>query len=331
MGELIPFKSGIPAHLKSVDTSINNGVIALAGGGIPPTLSIKGKQFAIVRGDERKLLANPNDPESPATYVDAVLIRIATNYSKTYYNQSYEEGVAGSPDCSSINGITPDTRIAAPVSRNCQTCPNHIWGSGKDGKGRRCRDSVRVAVAARTDLEDVLLLSVPPASIRVLSEYTNELNRRGLAYNTVLTKISFGPESTPKLVLTARAFLDEEDYAKAKESYDSDMTRAIIGLNPAVDHDETETASAPAVEKITAEKAAAIVDAATKKAPAKKPVVVDEDAEAEAEFIPAKKKAPAKKPVVVDEDAEDEAPPTKVKKTDSLVSDLDALLDSFDD
>jgi len=209
MSNIIPFDGGkLPAYLAKTNIAqLNADLTSHAGGGFP-VISIKGKVFAVVRDGERKVLPNPKDPDSPATSIDVVMLKVNKGTSKVFYAKGYTEGSEGvKPDCFSNEGIKPDASIEAPQSKTCATCKWNQWGSkiGENGsKGKACQDSVRMAVATPNLVNDPYLLRVPPASIRSLGEYGQMLAKRGVAYNMVVTKVGFDMEApTPKLYVQA--------------------------------------------------------------------------------------------------------------------------------
>jgi hypothetical protein len=236
MSTLIPFESGnLPSYLKNVDLSqFNNDLTAHASSGFP-SLSIKGKVFAIVRDGERTILPNPKDPDSPATSIDAVLVKANKGTSKVFYANGYDEsGESKKPDCFSNDGVKPDASVEAPQSKGCALCPNNQWGSkvGDKGssKGKACQDSVRMAIAAADMINDPMLLRVPPASIRALGEYGKMLDKRGVSYNMVVTKIGFDMESpTPKLTFKPVGLLSEDAYNEVQMVIASDTVQNILG------------------------------------------------------------------------------------------------------
>lgn len=237
MSNIIPFDGDnvrLPAYLKKVDiAALNADLTSHAGGGFP-VISIKGKVFTEVRNGERTIIPNPKDPDSPASYIEVVIIKANKNNSKVWYAAGYDEkSEQKKPDCYSPDGITPAADSANRQSKTCATCKRNVWGSkitdaGK--KAKECQDSVRLAVAKPDLLEDPYLLRVPPASIRVLGEYGQMLAKRGVAYNMVVTRVSFDPaEATPKLVLKPTGLLPEDGYAKVQEMIDTDVVKNILG------------------------------------------------------------------------------------------------------
>jgi hypothetical protein len=295
---IIPFdgSKNLPAFLKQVDISaLNSDLTSHAGGGFP-VISIKGKVFAVVRDGDREIMMNPLDPDSAATSLDVVLLKANKGTSKVFYLKGYDKDTSEGqkPDCYSADGVEPAADSQNKQSKKCATCAHNQWGSriSEKGatKGKACSDTVRMAVAAAGQLNDPMLLRVPPASIKALGEYGQSLAKRGVGYNMVVTKVSFDiTAESPKLSFKPIGFLDDAGWAEVQEIAASDIVTNILGANPA------------AVEAVADEPVAAPVKAK----PA--PVVVEEVEEAPApKAEPVKAKAPAKaKPAPVVEDEVD--------------------------
>lgn len=292
---IIPFdgSKNLPAFLKQVDISaLNSDLTSHAGGGFP-VISIKGKVFAVVRDGDREVLMNPLDPESAATSLDVVLIKANKGTSKVFYLKGYDKDTSEGqkPDCYSADGIEPAADSQNKQAKKCATCAHNQWGSriSEKGatKGKACSDTVRMAVAAAGQLNDPMLLRVPPASIKALGEYGQSLAKRGVGYNMVVTKVSFDiTAESPKLSFKPIGFLDDAGWAEVQEIAASDIVNNILGANPVA----VETAvEAPAAAPVKAKPAPtadeevhevpepAPVAAKPKAAPKAKPAPVVED------------------------------------------------------
>ena len=247
---IIPFDQGgkLPAYLKSFNVAeLNSDLTAHAGGGFP-VISIKGKVFAIVRDGERTVLPNPKDPESPATAIDVVLLKANKGTSKVFYLKGYDKDTSEGqkPDCYSADGIEPAADAQNKQSKKCATCPHNQWGSRVtekgNSKGKACADTVRMAVAAAGQLNDPMLLRVPPASIKGLGEYGQMLAKRGVGYNMVVTKVAFDMDAeSPKLTFKPVGFLDDAAFGEVQEIVGSDLVSNILGASPVPAAIETAT------------------------------------------------------------------------------------------
>lgn len=284
---IIPFDSGsnLPSFLKKVDiASLNSDLTAHAGGGFP-VISIKGKVFAVVRDGEREIQMNPKDPDSAATSLNVVLLKANKGTSKVFYLKGYDKDTSEGqkPDCYSSDGIEPAADAQNKQAKKCSTCAHNQWGSriSEKGatKGKACSDTVRMAVAPAGQVNDAMLLRVPPASIKALGEYGQMLAKRGVGYNMVVTKVGFDLQAeSPKLTFAPVGLLDDEGFAEVQEIIASDVVSNILGASPIaleapVPEPEPET-PAPVQAKVE-EKPAAKPKAAAKPKPA--PVPVEED------------------------------------------------------
>lgn len=220
----------VPAHLQTRKTGGNRELLENVGLGFP-VLSIKGKVFALVQNQERKVLTRELDGERvPVPAVEVVLIKANSHLSKSYYKGEYEDGDSGPPDCTSRDGKVPDEGAENPQAASCALCPHNVWGSGKSGKGKACQDARRVAVSAVGQINEPMLLRVPPASLKPLAEYAARLDNRGLDYDAVITRVKMDTESpTPLLVFEPRGYLTEEQYSQVVAQKNSPLVDLIIG------------------------------------------------------------------------------------------------------
>ena len=235
---IIPFDSGsnLPAFLKKVDVAaLNSDLTAHAGGGFP-VISIKGKVFAVVRDGDREIQMNPKDPDSAATSLNVVLLKANKGTSKVFYIKGYDKDSSEGqkPDCYSNDGVEPAADAQNKQAKKCATCPHNQWGSrvSEKGatKGKACADAVRMAVAPAGQINDAMLLRVPPASIKALGEYGQMLAKRGVGYNMVVTKVGFDLQAeSPKLTFSAVGLLDDDGFAEVQEIAASDMVSNILG------------------------------------------------------------------------------------------------------
>lgn len=285
---IIPFDSGsnLPSFLKNVDrANLNADLIAHASSGFP-VISIKGKVFAVVRDGERELQMNPKDPDSAATSLNVVLLKVNRNASKVFYLKGYDKDSSEGqkPDCYSNDGIEPAADAQNKQSKKCATCAHNQWGSriSERGatKGKACSDAVRTAVAPAGQINDAMLLRIPPASIKAIGEYGLMLAKRGVESHMVVTKVGFDLQAeSPKLTFSVVGLLDDEGFAEVQEMRRSDVVASILGSTSA----PVEFAPAIEAEEAPAPKAAPKDEAPAPKAevkakPAKaKPAPVEDD------------------------------------------------------
>jgi hypothetical protein len=314
-----------------------------------PSLSIKGREFAITRGGETKTIQRKNEDGDleAVRSINVVILKGNPHLSKVYYEGKYEEGSDGKPTCFSNDGQRPDPEAAKPQCDTCALCPQNQWGSritdaGK--KARNCSDSRRLAVAAADAIKDPMLVRVPATSIKSLAEYAKQLKVRGKALPEVLTKLSFTPGvAFPSLEFEPKGLLGEDLLREIAVVRNSDLVAQIIGVA------SSPMASAPdPLPVIEKPKLAPVTEA-----PAPKPKVkleakveedeIDEEAVIAAALAEAKAKAKAAKAAKTEAAPVEEAPQPKPKvKLEAKVEETDgddelrkslnaALGDDFDD
>lgn len=244
---------------------INSDLTAHASASFP-VLSIKGKVFAVVRDGDRKVIPNPKDPESPAHFIDVVIVKASPNTAKTYYDTEFRDGEDIKPRCFSNDGRYPDASIASPCCKSCAACQFNRFGSARQGKGKACTDAIRIAVAAANMIDDPLMLRVPPTSMKALGEYGRSLARYKIPYQGVITRISFDAQTpTPKLIFSLQGYVDEATYRQALEQSETEIVKAIIGesngiTEAAVSAPAPAPAPAKAKPQVTVEEVSSLVD-----------------------------------------------------------------------
>jgi hypothetical protein len=232
---MVPFESkGLPAHIAGMQGISEDDLISGTGGGFP-IISIKGKVFHIVRGEERTMVTR--EEGEPAGSIEVVILKANPALSKTYYPEGYVEGSADKPTCYSNDGIAPAQDAAEAQSTKCATCAHNQWGSKISENGSKvkaCSDVRRLAVAPVGMLNDPMLLRVPAASLRPLGEYGNALKKRGVKYPAVVTKVSFDFNvAHPALTFKPMSFITEDMAKIVSETMRSDIVTQITGTSTA--------------------------------------------------------------------------------------------------
>lgn len=236
MSNIVPFENAkLPAHIAKYAAVNNIDDLTSGVGAGYPVISIKGKNFHLVRGDERTLITRPDDPDTPAASLDVVILRANPHLSKVYYSTGYVEGSDAKPDCYSNDGIAPAADAENPQAKKCATCPHNQWGSRiteNDKKGKACSDSRRIAVATTDAMNDPMLVRVPAASLKALAQYGDTLKKRGVPYSVVLTKVGFDHSvAHPSLTFKPVGFLSEEQAEEAAAMAGDDVVTKIIGAS----------------------------------------------------------------------------------------------------
>ena len=307
--ELIPFDVNATTSVPAVYQELLKDFIDEFSTGVSisfPVVSIKGKVFTVKHGEEQTVLTRIDDPDSPASYIDVVVIAANKGLSKAYYKTGYTEGSVEAPDCWSNDGEKPDESVENPVAKSCKTCPYNQFGSRitEDGKkAKMCSDSKRLAIATPDDLMNPMLLRLPATTLKNWQQYVNMLVRKGVPPMAVVTRIKFVSDvAYPQLDFKPIGLLPPEKVKEVQVARQLEVVDYIVGR-----------VSAPVVAA-----AAAVTEVEEEVVPEPKPTpkpepkpAVDEGDEVEE----APKPKAAKKPKVVEEDPE----------VDELLEGLDEL------
>ena len=237
--EVSIFKNGgaIPTHFRNSELSATTR--ALMGGTSARRISIKGNIFRMVVGGQE--IAKNEDRG-----MNIIIAMAAPKTSRQYYSAAYQEGVVLTPSCWSNDGEQPDKNSESPQSANCGTCSQNIAGSARQGNGRACRYTHRLAVLLENDSVNGELYELSLAATSLfgkgasdkmpLMQYAKLLGSNGLNITDVVTEIRFDTDSaTPKMVFRAvRALSVEELEAVAAHGASPEAKMAVtLSFQPA--------------------------------------------------------------------------------------------------
>jgi len=338
--------SQVPDHIRAAfggvvaNSDLSQGVQASY-----PVVSYKGKVWAVTENGERSVIMN--DDDEPVGSIRAVIIRANPNLNKIYYPDGYEEGSTDKPTCYSNDAITPALDVQDRQATKCGICPHNQWGSKiteNGAKGKACADARRLAIAPEGELDRAMLLRVPAASLRELLAYGEQLTKRGVPYQVLVTKLGFDHTvAYPKLSFKPERWLDAEEVAKVQEMYESDTVRSVVALDapsaPAEEAVEAADDFLPPGGPPAAQAAPAAAPAPTRRKKAQAaPAEVAEALAPVAEAAPAKPKTTgfggSSKPQAAPVQAQPTAavPDSAVQELAAgAMAELDAVLGEFDD
>lgn len=336
MSNLIPTNVKIPAHLAarvgqpSILAQSMSGGLSMTEG--YPRISIKGSRFRIIEEGTESVL--------DSTTLEVVVVGANPRLSKTFYAKEWsKDAEPAAPDCSSLDGISPDADVTSPQNDVCATCPNNAWGSKVTANGQQvkaCSDQKRLAVVSADDPNGpVYLLQVTPAALKGLNQYQKELSSRGIPPEIVKTRVSFDTDASfPKLKFGFGGFLDEAIQEAVDELFGSERVKEITG----------EARPAPVKEAAPIPRKAPVREAPPKITPAKAtPAASMFEEEEEEEVAPApapvakrgfggkSQAAPAPAPVAKAAKPVKAAPKAEVTPASSLADEIAALIGEVND
>lgn len=243
----------IPEHLKKFLTnpaaSSDSDAMAAASISIP-RVSLRGRKFRLIEGGE--------EIRRPADELFVVILAVepgAGLMSKTFYAKGYVSGDSAPPDCSSANGITPDTWISSPVNAKCNGCPKNVFGSATSrtgGKAKACKDSKRLWVVEPDKIDGtVYAMGVPVTSLKAMAEYGSLLKANGIPPSAVITKLTMKDTEYPELEFSFVGVLEEKACETSMLRHEQ-RNWNIGASGPLLDHEPARPMQAPGAEALAA-------------------------------------------------------------------------------
>lgn len=106
---------------------------------------------------------------------------IAAQPERTFYAKKFDPNNTNIPACYSYDMEKPHADASAPAHTDCASCPNNQWGSGNEGRGKACREALRVALVPYSN--DVRSAPIYLAGFPITSRQTvlDLVTRAGMA------------------------------------------------------------------------------------------------------------------------------------------------------
>jgi len=146
-----------------------------------------------------------------------------------YYATAFGDGEQGPPTCCSSDGIKPDGGEEMQAE-TCRACPKNQFGSGEEGRGKACANTIRLYVLPDGDVIPSII-KASPASLgkkeSLLRWLTNAPN--------VAAKAGVGTKYQP---IKARFKLHKKDFDSGFSASVLDLETVRV-LDPGNDDDRT--------------------------------------------------------------------------------------------
>ena len=208
--------------------------VSTSGGNNTKRISIRGGNFhKIINGREVSTIED--------TYIDVIIVKMAHNASRTFYEGEYKEGKPVSPSCWSTDSKIPDEEVSTPKAKNCNVCEFSIRGSGAGGMGAACKLSWRIAIVLLDDIAgDIIQMVLPATSVFGKEDmgkwpfrpYIKMLANNSVSASNVVTKMKFAVDSSiPKLYFSPIAAVESKDVEVVKEQGKSSTAEEAIKMN----------------------------------------------------------------------------------------------------
>ena len=223
------------------------GALATVGGLDEDTLAVAGgnrqgnKRISIKGGVFRKYAGGKEIGAIEDRYMNVIIVKMAHNASRMFYDKGYKEGEKVSPACWSSDSEKPDEDVKTPAASTCNTCPNSAKGSGDNGLGAKCKLSWRTAVVLPNDpAGDVMQLVLPATSTFGQEDtgrwpfrpYVQHLASHNVSAGRVVTKMAFDTKSpTPKVLFAPIGAVPDADLETIARQAKSPAAEQAIKLN----------------------------------------------------------------------------------------------------
>lgn len=135
--------------------------------------------------------------------LEAVVLDV--RYINALYLKPYKPGVIETPSCWAVSAdyaaMEPSEKSEKPVHSVCEGCPNNEWGSGNGGSGKKCKNTIRLALLQpdATDKSPILTLDLPPTST---GPFLKAIRTLKVPIQTVVMRFSLDPKQTYAKIIT---------------------------------------------------------------------------------------------------------------------------------
>lgn len=155
-----------------------------------------------------------------------------------FYEGRFDPDNAATPCCYAFGNdektMAPHEKSTKPQHTDCATCPNNQWGTSETGKGRACKNVLRLALIAATDDpkaiadEEVVWMKVSVTSVKNFSAYANQLaSALSIPPFAAITEIASAPDAKTQQVVTFKLAEEIQDGAVIKAIMDKRKTFKI--------------------------------------------------------------------------------------------------------
>ena len=144
-------------------------------------------RIKVPTGGALSLIAQGIDGEEHLREIDCIILGWYDRraYYKIPFDQRGKQQKGVPPDCTSRDGYIG---VGDPGGQ-CAQCPMAAWGSDpKGGRGQACKES-RQLIIMRADLDGAEIVTVPPTSLKAVTDYFRRLDRRRIPYYGLVTNL----------------------------------------------------------------------------------------------------------------------------------------------
>lgn len=158
-------------------------------------------------------------------------------HENQYYDEDYDPDVPQVPACYAFgkeaDEMAPHEKSPRPQHDTCAGCPLNEFGSAEKGQGKACKNVLRLALIAESDLEDlgsaeIVYMKIPVMSVKNFLIYAKKKVAESAKrpYWSVVTTITVEPDNKSQFKVvfdTAEMIEDSELFGPLKELWEKTM------------------------------------------------------------------------------------------------------------
>ena len=170
----------------------------------PQFMSIKVKHAGVYRFE---MPGGSDEKESELLKTFSGII-VYNHRLNSYWSQPFGESENRVPDCFSLDAIR------GTVYGECRVCPYNKFGSGRDGKGKACRNMWRLYIFLNKKMLLPYQMTLPPTSLKYFQNYLISLMSQRVPVERVVTRFSIipGPQDSSIVNFEMKQKLSDEDF-----------------------------------------------------------------------------------------------------------------------
>ena len=178
--------------------------VALIEERIKQQLAVQQKQAAVLGGEGNYISfknGNMKVNETPVPKNSLQVRVLAAVRERAWYSEAYDPDTPQSPACWALGDEdVPDESCQDQQYGNCASCPKNKFGSApprpgstKPGRGKACREGIRLVVApAGVDMKVAILYmaKIPATSIKQIDSVLQQMNQVNQLYGDFICELT---------------------------------------------------------------------------------------------------------------------------------------------
>lgn len=151
-------------------------------------------------------------------------------FENVWYNAPFDPDTPRTPACAAIaeeqDLLSAFEDAAERQADTCDECPLNVFGSAERGKGKECKNNIRIALMSVEDLEsdptnvEIVRIDIPPTSLKNFKKYAKGINKvHHRPIEGVVTTIGFDEDADYEvLTFKAKNKIERPEHAELIEA-----------------------------------------------------------------------------------------------------------------